>query len=338
MEKLVKNIVELLGQPQNIVIVPHSNPDGDAIGSAIGLAIIFKNMGHMPKIISPNDYPDFLQWMSGDIEIINFQRKKKKAEKFIAECKLMFCVDFNDIKRTKLMEKAIENFAGKTVMIDHHPYPTDFADFSVSRPEYSSTCELVYDFIGTSGLSRFLNRQAAEVLYAGIMTDTGSFSYSTSRPNLYKVLSGLMEFDINTEEIHSKVYDNFSPDRMRLMGYCLLEKMVVLPEYRAGYISITLEELKKFNFEPGDTEGFVNIPLSIKGVIFSALFVEREDHVKISLRSKGSFPVNEFSSKHFGGGGHLNAAGGETKLKLTEILDVFTQLLPKYSHLLNGND
>lgn len=338
MEKLVKNIVELLRQPQNIVIVPHSNPDGDAIGSAVGLAIVFNNMGHTAKIISPNDYPDFLQWMSGSVEIINFQRKKKSAENFVNECKLMFCVDFNDIRRTKLMEKTIQNFVGKIVMIDHHPYPTYFADFSVSRPEYSSTCELVYDFIEAAGLSLFLNKQAAEVLYAGIMTDTGSFSYSTSRPNLYKVLSGLMNFNINTEDIHSKVYDNFSSDRMRLLGYCLLEKMVILPEYRTGYISLTLEELKKFNFEPGDTEGFVNIPLSVKGIIFSALFIEREDHVKISLRSKGSFPVNEFSSKHFDGGGHLNAAGGETKLKLDETLALFTQLLPVYSHLLNGND
>lgn len=328
----------MLEPAQSITIVPHSNPDGDAIGSAVALGVVFTNMGHSAKIISPNDYPDFLQWMPGNIKIVNFQRKKKQAEKFINESKLMFCVDFNDIRRTKYMEKTIDAFTGKKVMIDHHPCPAQFADFSISRPEYSSTCELVYDFIEAAGLSRFLDTQAARVLYAGIMTDTGSFSHSTSRPNLYKVLSGLMKFDIDAEEIHARIYDNFSTQRMRLMGYCLLEKMVVLPEYSVGYISITLEELKKFNFEPGDTEGFVNIPLSIKGIIFSALFVEKEDHVKISFRSKGSFPVNEFSSNHFGGGGHLNAAGGETKLKLSETLDFFTQLLPNYLHLLNRND
>lgn len=346
-ERLLKNtdneiigaISDLLSQnTQPIVVVPHSNPDGDAIGSAYGLAVVLKNAGHDVKIVSPNDYPGFLSWLNGDVEILNYQKMKKTSDYYLRKCGIMFCVDFNDINRTDELEDAIKTFEGKTIMVDHHPYPTDFFHYSVSEPEYSSSAELVYDFVVSLGLERYLNHEAAEALYTGIMTDTGSFSHNTSRPNLYKVLSALMTYGIDTESIHGRVYHNFSVDRLRLMGYCLHEKMVVLPEYKTGFISLSREELKKYNFVPGDTEGFVNIPLSINQIVFSALFIEKDGYVKASFRSKGNFPANAFSSAHFNGGGHLNAAGGEIKLSLEETLEKFTQLLPDYLHLLSNED
>lgn len=324
--------------PRKIAVIPHSNPDGDAIGSAYGLGVILKNAGHEVKIISPNDYPSFLDWLSGEVEIVNFQKRTITATKYIQNCDHLFCVDFNDIRRTGDMAAVIESFKGAKIMIDHHPYPTGFCNICISEPEYSSSAELVYDVAIACGWGEFINRQAAEALYTGIMTDTGSFSYNTSRTNLYKVLSELMKFHIDTESVHDLVYHNFSADRLRLMGYCLHEKMVILPEYRTGFISLTRSELKKYNFVPGDTEGFVNIPLSIHNIVFSALFIEKDGYVKVSFRSKGSFPANSFSSDHFAGGGHLNAAGGEIQLSLHETIEKFTQLLPEYEHLLLNAD
>lgn len=324
--------------PVKIAVIPHSNPDGDAIGSSYGLAVILKNAGHEVRIVSPNDYPTFLDWLSGEVEIVNFQKKTITAKKYLQSCDLMFCVDFNDIRRTGDMAATIDSFKGPKIMIDHHPYPTSFCDYCISEPEYSSSAELVFDVVIACGWGEFINRQAAEAFYTGIMTDTGSFSYNTSRANLYKVLSELMKFHIDTESVHDLVYHNFSADRLRLMGYCLHEKMIILPEYRTGFISLTRDELKKYNFVPGDTEGFVNIPLSIHNIVFSALFIEKEGFVKASFRSKGSFPANSFSSDHFSGGGHLNAAGGEIQLSLNETIEKFTQLLPEYNHLLINAD
>lgn len=326
----------LSAQDGPIVVVPHSNPDGDAIGSAYGWAIILKNAGKEVKVVTPNDYPAFLNWMTGEVDILNYLKNKKTAEAYIRKCSMMFCLDFNDISRVDEMEALVASFPGKKVLIDHHPYPTSFCDLTVSEPSYSASAELVYDLAVALDLEKFIDRKAAEALYTGIMTDTGSFSYSTSRPSLYRVLSALMAFGIDSEDIHSRVYDNFSADRFRLMGYCLQQKMVVLPEYRTAYIAITRDELKMFNFVAGDTEGFVNIPLSINNIVFSALFIEKENYVKASFRSKGSFPSNKFSSAHFNGGGHLNAAGGEAKMNLEQIVEAFTQLLPEYLHLLQN--
>ena len=333
--EIINGISELIRQNTgSIVIVPHSNPDGDAIGSAYGLGVILKNMGHDVRVISPNDYPAFLRWMQGQVEIINYQKRKITAERILQRCEIMFCVDFNEPGRADEMESILVSFPGKKIMIDHHPFPSDFCDFMVSEPSYSSSAELVYDLAVAAGWERHIDHDAAEALYTGIMTDTGSFSHNTARPNLYRVLSSLMTYGIDTEGIHGRVYHNFSADRLRLMGYSLYEKMVVLPEFRTGYIALTRDELKKYNFVPGDTEGFVNIPLSINNIIFSALFIEKDGYVKISFRSKGSFPANAFCSEHFSGGGHLNAAGGEIKLPMNETLEKFTQLLPEYRHLL----
>jgi bifunctional oligoribonuclease and PAP phosphatase NrnA len=335
--EIIKGLALLISDNSRpIVIVPHSNPDGDAIGSAYGLAIVLKNMGQFVKIITPNNYPEFLSWLNGAVDIINFQKKKKTALHFIGQCSILICVDFNEARRADDMEETILSFPGTRIMIDHHPYPSDFCRITISEPSYSASAELVYDIVVAAGWERYLDKSAAEALYTGIMTDTGSFSHNTSRPNLYKVLSALMTFQIETEKIHAKVYHNFSADRLRLMGYCLHEKMVILPEFRTGYIALTRDELKKYNFVPGDTEGFVNIPLSINNIIFSALFIEKEGYVKVSMRSKGNFSANAICADYFNGGGHLNAAGGEIKAGLDETLQKFTQLLPLYLHQLNN--
>lgn len=320
------------------MVVPHSNPDGDAIGAAYGLAVVLKNSGREVKIVSPNDYPAFLAWLDGDVEILNYLKKRGAATAVIRRSTIMFCVDFNDIRRTDEMEKEIAAFRGTKVLVDHHPDPIPFCELMVSEPTYSSTAELVYDLVTALGMEEFVDHKVAEALYTGIMTDTGSFSYSTSRAGLYRVLSALMTHNIDTAAIHARVYDNFSADRMRLMGHVLLNKMVVLPEYHTAYISITRDELKMFNFVPGDTEGFVNIPLSVNNIVFSALFIEKENLVKASFRSRGNFPVNAFSASHFNGGGHVNAAGGEEKADLGKVVEKFTQLLPGYLHLLENAD
>jgi bifunctional oligoribonuclease and PAP phosphatase NrnA len=335
--KIIAEVSRLLAMDTGaIAVIPHSNPDGDAIGSAYALANLLKNAGKEVKIVTPNDYPAFLAWLQGEVEIINYRKNKTVAKSYLSECSLLFLVDFNEPGRLDEMEKVLQSLPGKRILIDHHPGPVSFCDYTISEPTYSSTAELVFDVIHGIGWETFMDKRTAEALFLGIMTDTGSFSYGTSRPGLYRALSSLMTFGIDTEKIHSLVYDNFSADRFRFMGYCLQHKMVVLPEYRTAYIAITDNELKMFNFVPGDTEGFVNLPLSIQDVVFSALFMEKDKYVKASFRSKGSFQVNAFSSAHFEGGGHVNAAGGESKLSLEKVIELFTQLLPQYDNLLKN--
>ncbi len=334
-KQIITSVKEILtGEFKNIVIIPHENPDGDAIGSAIGLAEVLLNYGHKVHIISPNDYPDFLKWFSSRADIAVYRNEKKKAKRIIANAGLMVCVDFNEAKRAEKLEKKILEFTGTKILIDHHPHPTGFCDFTISEIQYSSTAELVFDVLKLIGLNSFITSEAAEALYTGILTDTGSFSHNTSNPNTFKVVSELMKFDIDTEKIQSNVYHNFSADRMKLLGYCLNKKMKVFPELRTAFISISKKELEEYNFKPGDTEGFVNYPLSINNIVFSALFIEKEELVKASFRSKGNFPTNLFSKNHFNGGGHLNAAGGESYENLDETVEKFTQLLPEYKHQL----
>lgn len=320
----------------HIVIVPHENPDGDAIGSAIGLGNILSNRGDKVTIISPNDYPAYYHWLESKPKILFYNSQKKEAKQAIDECDILICVDINDIRRTGKLEKQIADFKGPKILVDHHPEPQDFCDFIVTDVSYSSTSELIYDFISDLGWEDFLDKPAAECLFTGIMTDTGSFSHNISDPNTFRVISKLLKSGINAESIHDKVYNNFSTERMRLLGYCLDQKMEILPEFKTAIISIRKDELKNYNFVPGDSEGFVNFPLSINGIVFSALFIEKEDYIKISFRSKGLFPANLLSATYFNGGGHLNAAGGESKLSLEKSIEFFKQLLPGYLHQLKG--
>ena len=334
-EIFIPQLRDLLGtQPKKIILVTHENPDGDAIGSAIGLGEALNNFGHEIKIIVPNSYPAFLKWFSSELEIIVYERRKKAANALLQEAEILFCVDFNEAKRSARMEKKLLAFSRPKVLIDHHPNPSDFCDFMISEPEYSSTAELVFDVLHRIHFEKYINYNAAEALFTGIMTDTGSFSHHISRPNTFQVVAKLMEWGINAEKIHANIYNNFTADRMKLLGHCLGNKMEVFPEFRTAVISISQKELDDFDHRPGDTEGFVNYPLSINNIVFSALFIEKKEYVKVSFRSKGNFPVNEFSRDHFFGGGHRNAAGGEITLTLEESVDKFKQLLPDYKHQL----
>lgn len=335
--QVITSVKKLLTEEKiKISVIPHENPDGDAIGSALGVAEILMEFGHHVTIISPTDYPDFLKWFASAAGILVYTNHKEQAKKTISESDLLICVDFNEAKRAGKLEKKILEFNKPKILIDHHPYPSDFCDFTISEISYSSTAELVFDVMQEIGLGRFITHKSAEALYTGILTDTGSFSHSTSNPNTFKVVSDLMKFGIEVDKIQSAVYHNFSADRMRLLGYCLNSKMVVFPELRSAMISISKKELEEFNFKTGDTEGFVNYPLSIANIVFSAIFIEREGIIKASFRSKGNFHVNHFSRDHFNGGGHRNAAGGETKATLEETIEKFTQLLPDYKHQLLG--
>ena len=327
------SIKNILNAASKISIVPHENPDGDAIGSALGLGQALKNMGKDVAVIPVNDYPDFLKWFSADVPVLVYEKDKKAAKSALFDSDVLICVDFNEEKRAGHLEKMIRSFGKTKILIDHHPYPTAFCHYTVSETQYSSTAELVFDVLAKTQLTAHIDKKAAEALYTGILTDTGGFSHNTSK-NTFRVVSELLEYDIETDKIQSSVFHNFSSDRMRLLGYSLNDKMVVFPEFRAAYISLTKDELKKFNFKPGDTEGFVNYPLSINNIVFSALFIEKDEYVKASFRSKGNFPANAFSSENFNGGGHLNAAGGESFLSFEETIKKFTQLLPKYKHQL----
>ena len=329
--ELIKKLKSIfISKEKKIVIIPHINPDGDAIGSAVGLGNILFNRGHQVTVIFPNNYPEYYNWIECKTGLLFYNENKKAARRALEGCNILICVDFNSIGRAGKLKKHILGFTGPKILIDHHPDPEYFCDLVFSDISYSSTAEMIFDFISELGFRDHLDESAAASLYSGIMTDTGSFSHNISNPNTFMVISELMKYNLNGDQIHSNVYHNFSADRMKLLGYCLNEKMEILEEYQTAIISITVEELEKYNFAPGDSEGFVNYPLSIKGIIFSALFIEKEDYIKLSFRSKGTFPANRFSASHFHGGGHLNAAGGEDYDSMENTLRKFKQLLPEF--------
>ena len=329
--ELIRNFESLIANSsKSIVVIPHTNPDGDAMGSVLGLWRVLKNAGFKVKVISPTKYPEFYHWMDGHDEVIIFSHHPKQSARALEESDLIICMDFNQLSRLGEMRPLIENYPGKKILVDHHPYPGNFTDLIISDITYSSTAELIFSVLQSTSLAQFIDRDAATSFFTGIMTDTGSFDFNVSNPNTFEVVAQLTRMGIDQLDIHSKVYDNYSADRMRLMGFCLSNRMTVYPEYHAASMYITLEDQKAFNFKTGDNEGFVNMPLSIKGVIFSVLFTEKEKYVKVSFRSKGEFAVNEVSEKYFNGGGHRNAAGGEFYASLPEALDQFEKLLPEF--------
>ena len=318
---------------KKITIVTHYDADGDAIGSALALYHYLKNTGNFSiQVITPNDYPAFLHWLPAHAEVQVFDNNPAEIEKFLHQSDLVFYIDFNTLARLKKMQSIFENISASKIMIDHHPNPSIacLLRFSDTRP--SSTSELIYYLIDALGDKKLMNKEIAECLFTGIMTDTGCFSFNSSRPETWNAVAELLRLGIDKDSIFSEVYENYSDCRMRLMGYCLNEKMKVIEEYNTAYFSLTLEELRKFHFEPGDTEGFVNLPFSVNGIKVTAFFIERDDHIKISLRSKGNIAINLIAQKYFDGGGHKNAAGGESKLNMTDTISKFTSLLPLYEN------
>jgi phosphoesterase RecJ-like protein len=326
-------IAELLREPPKpIAIITHLDADGDAIGSSLGLLKLLNNIGHACKVISPNEYPGFLKWLPGNQHILNFDESPDNVREVLQQARIIFALDFNELKRIKEINQLLIATSSYKILIDHHPQPDKFVDCVLSDISASSTAELIYRFIQETGLQDYIDKDVATCLYTGIMTDTGCFSYNSSNRETYKIVAELLDYGIDKDKIYYRVYDNFSFERLRLLGYSLNKRMVVLPEYRTAFIWLTREDLSEYHFKVGDSEGFVNYPLSIRGIRFSAFFIEKEDHIKISFRSKGNFAANKFSRKYFNGGGHFNASGGESYMPMEETIRRFKELLPAYKN------
>jgi len=325
----VQRVKELLLTPKHIAILIHYNPDGDAIGAALALSMYLKQKKHIVDIISPNPFPEFLQWMPESGKILLATNAFDKCIDKIKNADLIFCIDFNASSRIGILQESLENAKSLKIIIDHHVDPSDIFDIYYSVSEgISSTSELLYNFlVNKLGEKDVIDIDMAKCLYVGIITDTGSLSYACNNPSTYRIISRLIAMGIDGEDIHRKVYDTYSEDRMRLLGYCLSERLRILDKYATSYIYLTKEDLKKFSYKHGDTEGFVNYGLSIKKINFTAIFVEREDRIRISFRSMNGFNVNEYARKYFKGGGHKNAAGADSFLSMEETLKYFEQSL-----------
>ncbi len=332
MNKETTQLVEtLLASPQKAVIIGHKNPDGDAIGSCLGLSFFLKKIGHSATVVMPNDFPDFLKWLPGVEEVVIYEKETEKSTQLIEEASLIFTLDFNSLERVGELQQILESADAKFIMIDHHQQPADYAVATFSDVTMSSTSEMVYHFMDALGHSEILSEAIAINLYTGIMTDTGSFRFSSTSPTTHRVAAKLIEAGADSALINQNVYDTNSPDRMKLLGLAL-SNLHILPEYRTAYITMSQKELDAHNFKKGDTEGFVNYALSLQGVVFAVIFIEnkQESIVKISFRSKGEFSVNAFARNHYSGGGHNNAAGGKSSQSLNKTISEFISILPRY--------
>jgi phosphoesterase RecJ-like protein len=329
-ENTYRKLKKVLAPPFRITLLTHINPDGDAIGSMLGLYWFLVKKGCQVSMAIPNGIPKFLEWMEGVDRIRIYADQEEKVKEELQQADLVFCLDFNEAGRLGKMQALFENLEATRILVDHHPEPDCRADHIFSVQEVSSTAELVYQLIDGLGELAMVDTVISTCLFVGIMTDTGCFSFNSSHPRTFEIVAELLLRGIDKDRIFSLVYDNYSADRMRLLGYSLEKKLVILPEMRTAYISLTREELERFNHTMGDTEGFVNYPFSVSDIRVSALFLEKEDHIKISFRSKGDFPINAFAAKFFNGGGHENAAGGESYEPLETTLQKFENLIGRY--------
>lgn len=333
-EKLIQKAGKILDVSDKIVIISHVSPDGDAVGSSLGLYHFLLQLGKSVNVLMPNGFPDFLRWMKAGSDITIADKNQSMARELLQAADLIFCLDFNALKRIELLASWVEVSQAKKIMIDHHPDPESFCDVTISYPEISSTSELIFRFICRMGMFDYMDKPAAECIYTGMMTDTGAFTFNSNSAQIYFIISELLRKGINKDEIYDKVYNNYSESRIRLQGYVLHEKMKIFHDYHTAVIALSQEEQARFQWKKGDTEGFVNIPLSIQGIIFSVFIREEKGIVRISLRSKGDFPTNRFASEVFGGGGHLNASGGEFDGTLEDAFALFMKALPDYKQLL----
>ena len=327
----ILEITAELAKADNIVIVPHKGPDGDAMGSTLGLMHFLRDKGHKATVIAPNDYPHFLKWLPGNEEVLIYESQKEEADKLIAEAQIVFTLDFNHLSRCGDMQDALVASDAVFVMIDHHQEPSDYAHYTYSDSNMSSTCEMVYRFIDKLRASKKITPEIATCLYTGIMTDTGSFRFSSTSSDTHRAIADLIDKGADNSQIHNNIYDTNSENKLQLMGTAL-QNIRVNKELRTAYITLTQEELDKHNFKKGDTEGFVNYGLSLDGIIFAVIFIENhnDDMIKISFRSKGDFDVNKFARAHFEGGGHINAAGGKSTMSMNDTVVKFNRLLPEY--------
>ena len=328
----------LLENPKKVVILTHYKPDADALGSSLGLFNYLLKKGHDVSVISPSDYPEFLNWMKGHEEVINLEDGKEEiCVSLIEDAEVIFCLDFNSLNRINHLGDEVRKSKAVKVLIDHHLQPDPFAEYEYWSTEAAATAELVYDLIVKLNDRHYIDQDIAECLYAGIMTDTGQFKHPNTTRNVHIVTANLMELGADVAKVGRYIYDNNSLDRLRFTGYALSKKLKVLKKYKTAYFWISTEDLKKYNSRTGDTEGLVNHALSLAGVVFSAVIIERPDTIRISLRSKGNFSVNDFARDHFEGGGHPNAAGGKSDLTLEQTVKKFEETVKQYEKQLNKN-
>lgn len=320
----IKNIFPLLTQPKDVVITMHQKPDGDAMGSTLALYHFLNKLGHTCTVISPTNWASFLNWMPGCKQVIDYESQPAKADLLIDMADLIFCLDFNVLSRTKRMEEELKNAKGLRILIDHHREPqNEVFTYGISDVNKSSTAEMVYDFIMASGHANLIDTSIGECLYAGVMTDTGSFRFPSTTASVHKMVAHLKEIGLEHSHVHEELFDNFLEERFRFIGHVLLNRMEVFYEYNTALISIPQSDLIKYNVKTGDTEGLVNYPLSISGIKLAAVIIDRGEERKSSFRSKGGFDVNTFARKYFNGGGHFNAAGGFNKEPLEEVVNKF---------------
>lgn len=331
----IDHFAKWLNRAEKMVIVAHVGPDGDAIGSSLGLAHFLESQDKTATIIVPNAFPDFLKWMPGAKDILLYDRYKEFADKLIAEADIICCLDFNALKRIDGMADAVSASPARKLLVDHHLHPEGFCDIEMSYPHISSTSELIFRLICRMGYFSEITKEGAECIYTGMMTDTGGFTYNSNNREIYFIISELLSKGIDKDDIYRKVFNTYSESRLRLMGY-VLSNMKVYPEHQSALITLTKEEQSRFTYIKGDSEGFVNIPLSIKNVCFSCFLREDTEKkmIKISLRSVGAFPCNRLAADFFNGGGHLNASGGEFYGTMEEAIKVFEKAIDAYKPLL----
>lgn len=332
----LQQLRDLLKQADSIVITNHKNPDGDAMGSALALSHFLRKWGHASRIIVPNDYPEFLKWLPGNDDVLVYEGNQKEASELIESADVIFALDYNALNRTGEAEEAITESNAKKVLIDHHRDPADFADLVFSDITSCATAQMIYELVESLELLEMLDVDAATCIYTGLVTDTGSFRYSSTTGKTHNIAAHLLEIGVENGMVHRLLFDNKSETVLKMRGHVLANNLVVLKEYNTAYITMSREELEKYETKSGDTEGLVNEALSIQGVVMAAFFKEDYNLIKISFRSVGDFPVNELSGTYFNGGGHCNAAGGSSKESLKQTVDRFVGILPKFKDRLNA--
>ncbi|MDE3214059.1 MAG: DHH family phosphoesterase [Bacteroidota bacterium] len=333
----ISEFFPLLTTPQSVVVTFHQKPDADAMGSGLAMYHFLVQFGHAVSVISPTNWPAFLNWMPGAKSVVDYEMNSEKAQGLLNQASWLFCLDFNVLNRTKKMEPILEQLTCTKILIDHHEQPdTRYFDYGISNTAKSSTAEMVFDFIEASGNLDKINSALAECLYAGVMTDTGSFRFHSTSASVHRMVATLKDLGLDHSQIHENLFDNFLENRFRFFGNVLLHRMEIFYEYNAALITIPQADLIRFNVKTGDTEGLVNFPLSIKGIRLAAIIIDRGDERKSSFRSKGGFDVNTFARKYFNGGGHFNAAGGKNSEPLEEVVQKFKMALKENRDLLNS--
>lgn len=320
----IENIYPQLNQPRRVLITTHQKPDADAMGSSLGLAHFLRGLGHQVTVVSPTNWAMFLNWMPGCEGVLDYESQTAKCNEAINEAEWIFCLDFNVLSRTKRMEERLAAASAVRILVDHHREPQQGVfGYGVSDTGKSSTSEMIFDLIVASGHEDKISIPVAECLYAGVMTDTGSFRFPSTTASVHTMVAKLKEKGLEHSHIHEALFDNFLENRFRFIGHVLQQRMEVFYEYNTALIVIPQSDLIKYDIRTGDTEGLVNFPLSIKGIKLAAIIIDRGEERKSSFRSKGDFDVNTFARKYFNGGGHYNAAGGFNKEPLEEVAEKF---------------